>query len=232
MNRRLTRTPSREKRLYDAILHLAPAAYYPLNELNGTVALNHAPQTRYALSGAITGATIGQPGKAGKAYNFDASNDRVVVSNSSQIQLTGSYSLIALVYLRTFGGGNSARIIDKNSGVEYVFFVSSSGNRLALQNSSAGAVVSDADSLVVGSWQLVAVDYVAGTRADFFVNGTPKGSPALTTNPVGSSGNLIIGDNAAFTRCFDGLIQHVAIVKGRTLGQNTHLTLARLAGLI
>jgi hypothetical protein len=70
-------TPSRRKRLLNEILHLQADYYYPLNERNGSVALNYAPKNRYTTNGTVSGATPGQPGKVGPGYSFNGTNNYV-----------------------------------------------------------------------------------------------------------------------------------------------------------
>ena len=54
-------------RLKRAIKRLGPIGYWPLNEGDGTTAINNAPANPSSLNGATTGATVAQPGLVGKA---------------------------------------------------------------------------------------------------------------------------------------------------------------------
>jgi hypothetical protein len=69
---------SRRYRLQRAIKKLANlVAYYPLNEVEGSVATNYAPATLGTLNAIINSATLGQTGKVGRAYIFDGMDNSV-----------------------------------------------------------------------------------------------------------------------------------------------------------
>lgn len=77
---------SNRYRLQRAIKRLPGlVAYYPLNEIEGSAARNYAPATRGALDGVTTGATVGQPGRAGRAYGLDGVNDDIRLGRIDQV---------------------------------------------------------------------------------------------------------------------------------------------------
>lgn len=89
---------SRRYRLQRAIKRLPGLiVYYPLNEIEGTITRNHAPATKGSNNGTISGATIGQPGKVGKAYSFDGVNDIVNLTNGNSIKGLTAFTIGAII---------------------------------------------------------------------------------------------------------------------------------------
>jgi hypothetical protein len=227
---------SRQKRLYNAILHLDPIAYLPLNENDGSVALNHAPKNRYALTGATSGATIGQPGIAGKSYSFDGVNDFVEVPDSGGIlNFTGSRTVIMLVKLRSKGanrvffssdGAGAAffslmRLQFNTGGTTFIVTIKSGGNDFSLNSNFSPAL---------DTWYLLATVYdAATTKLYIYVNGVEKNSTTVTLEEV-TLVKTRIGTYGGSAVYGDFYGQHVAWINAAVPASKI-LRLARIAGL-
>lgn len=205
-------------------------AYYPMSESSGSTCTNAAPDTVGSLNGTISNVSIGQAGYRGRAYLFDGLTGVVVVADNNLLDFTGSYSVVVLVKLNSYGEGGTGRIIDKQNGVTtagYMLFTSNSTNRLTLQN--VGASANSNNSLSLSEFQVLGVSY-DGTNARFYRNGVAIGTPAFTTNPTANTTDLRIGNRGADDRTFSGLMQHLCLFS-RALTAEEHLEIAETMGL-
>ena len=225
---------SRRLALQQAILKLPNlVAYYPLNETEGTVARNYARTNRGSLNGTISGATLNQSGKVGRAYSFDGVNDKITISDDNVLDLTNTFTFHALINPTSLGPSNGGRILSKENGdgLAYDFLMGpTNGFRVFLNNTLYNSTTS---IIVIGTWQQIVATFdkdAASNQIKFYSNGATAGVATRTTAITGNSGNLRIGDNAAGTRVFDGLMQHVFMSSG-VLSQEKILKLAQIANL-
>ena len=88
--------PWRVKRFKRYVTHLSGlVGYWPLWENDGAVASNHAPDNLRSLNGTANGATVGQAGLIGKAYDFDGTDDTVSMSANAAFN-TVDFSIFML----------------------------------------------------------------------------------------------------------------------------------------
>ena len=218
-------------------------AYYPLDELSGNVAND---KSGNGLNGTITGATVGQAGKVGKAYSFDGTGDYVALPQGGGIPFYDNtvFSISMLVYKDTltseifmFAEGSSA----DNDPAYTVGMVDSAGSnkvRIFIRNDAGGVLVNAVKSTAVVSlaaWHhIVWIDdngtcklYIDGVEDDNSVSGNfdyTRGTLTLNKSTIGA---LI---RSAVSNLWIGDMQHVAIFnKALTAGEI--LKLAKLAGL-
>ena len=130
-----------------------------------------------------TGVAIG---KIGQALNFDGTDDILVIGDKDAFDAPASYTIIAWIYPRTFGGGSLARIFDKrnNGSTGFDFFVCNSGctAALAIVHDISNVIASDSNVVNLNKWQHVAVSW-NGANATFYANGVAQGSPVLSAVP-------------------------------------------------
>lgn len=240
-------SPSRSQRLSNYIKHLPNlVAYYPLNETDGSTAYNKAPATLGTLNGSVTGATLGQAGKAGRAYSFDGTNDKVQTANIPQITRVSEVSFVALVYannvtqnhmicgMRSTNEGILLRQLDTGSSRNDCF------NLFCQEPDASGAsqvsLESAANSAKANVWQMVGISFVAdnGTGARLYVNGIEDANSPMSTSGLANSGgnaeSFYIGERSSGTDDRSGMMQHVAVFN-RALSAGEMLKIAQIAGL-
>lgn len=224
----------REKRLYDAILHLNPVAYYPLNELRSSIALNHAPQTRYTLNGTVTGAIPGQPGKCGKAYSFDGDNDNINISDNAILNFGASTDFSLFCLFRTGVTGTDKLLIGKGSGASTYKLRIGSGNNLFVTIGDGTAISSTGGGSVCDDkWHIGAASFDRDGNAQVYLDGYPYGN-ALNISGEGNidvAQALRIGENVGGTADYNGFLQHCGILN-RIMSVSEMLNIARLVGFV
>ena len=225
---------SNRYRLQRAIMRLPGlVAYYPLNEAEGSVARNYAPATRGSLDGTITGATVGQPGKAGRAYSFDGVND--VVNTNNDYDFSGTKNFTIFLVMRYLTQVNSfPRIVSKSRTIptpDYVrFLVFSSTNTLDAGRTINNVGKSASVVLTPNTDYFCALTY-NGTNSRLYLNGaTPTVGPSDTEAFSSFASNIAICAEVGGNSPFTGLAQHFALFD-RALTDTECLKLAQIAGL-
>jgi hypothetical protein len=233
--------PIRSERLQWYIKHLPNlVAYYPLNEVAGTVAKNKAPATFGTLDGTTTGATIGQPGKAGRAYSFDGTNDKVTFP---EVEFTSTSKLSIIVLLNPSSVAGNHMIMTKRTGANSTFqfrIGETAGDKKLLfswqHNAGSNENYFGANPTIdAGAWVLVGVsfDWASPGSVDIFKNGvktTLARSAGTGTTPLDTNVGITIGTTNDDALDYAGTMQHVARLS-RTITEAEHLRLARIAGL-
>ncbi len=149
----------------------------------------------------------GQPILDGAADSINCGSDPV-------LNLTAALTLAAWIYPEHFGASGAARIIDKGADPAGFSLSLNDTNRGLAYRAGADEVLSDPDVITVNQWQHVAVSYSdASDTVTFYVNGQPAGTVSnYQTNPTDSANApLIIGNNAALTAGFKGMLTDVRI---------------------
>src|SRR3989344_8230350 len=158
-----------------------------------------------------TGVAIG---KIGQALSFDGTDDILVIGDKDAFDAPASYTIIAWIYPRTFGGGSLARIFDKrnNGSTGFDFFVCNSGctAALAIVHDISNVIASDSNVVNLNKWQHVAVSW-NGANATFYANGVAQGSPVLSAVPTANAVSISIGNETTNDRDFNGLIDEVRV---------------------
>lgn len=235
--------PDKYTQLYNYIRSLNPVAYYPLNEERGALALNHAPATLGTLNGTITGATIGQAGKVGKAYSFDGLNDVVTLPNGASSKNQSLVSLGAIVKV-TDNAAIKTIIWEARTSSAVVRLgldlTADEKLRLAIRvsDSIASAQVLTSNSALPAGYHFIGITLDVPNKAGLlYVDGA---SVAFTGNLNGFDASafnnsdpfqLISIGRSATVEWFNDQIQHLFKVHGRLITAAEWLRLARIAGL-
>ena len=153
-----------------------------------------------------------------------AAVDKLNFSNLSSLNITGSLSIAAWIYPRSFGGGNSARIYDKfqysppaGSPAGTSFYIDNNVGVNAIAYSSGilfGTTVRRIDNQVtLNTWQHFAISHLGSAQTvTFYKNGASIGSSGSTLAPVAATGDsACIGNNFAGQFNFDGTIGTVRV---------------------
>lgn len=204
------------------IITTNPIAYWPLNELTGTTAINYGSLGTDA-NGAYSGATLAQiaaPG-GGLAPLFDGVNDFVNVYSAT---LNGGFvGTLGSVML-----WSRKRTTAINGGVRLVIYVDSSNRIFIYQpaDTSADFIMSYKAGTIeelsatytgaVDTWYQTVITFTdAGDKVIFYVNGEQYGATATGIGTwVGalSSTTCVLGcQNTSGLTDFDGYLAHAAI---------------------
>lgn len=224
--------PVRNERLTQFIKHLPGlVAYYPLNEVAGTIAKNKAPSTFGTLDGTISGATIGQPGKVGRAYSFDGINDRVAITNNAV--LNTSRITVGAIFSGTVASTDDQIYTKDNTNTSRLFQFRRQGNVLSFIPFNAGS-----NSSITGS-TVLAVDTLYfgvatwdGTTINLYLNGVADATPVSFSGTLraNQAGNFFIGSSDLVDPgWWPGKIQHVFHCS-EAISSAKALKLARIAG--
>ena len=239
-------SPIRSRRLSNYIKHLSGlVAYYPLDEVSGSTAYNKAPTTQGTFNGTITGATVGQAGKVGRAYSFDGTGDYITTGFSVKNQSLITFGAIInfadtagnkrIYYESPAGDTTTTRFGININSAEKVDI----GIRTGLPADPIVGCVSDA-AIGAGAYHLLVVDidlpndtahmYLDGVAFAFTIIGgafASIDSSFANTSPAIS----VIGSRQGGTDSFNGKIQHLFMLGGQLLNGSQVLKLARIAGL-
>ena len=146
--------------------------------------------------------------------------DKLNFTNLSNLNITGSISILAWIYPRSFGGGNAARIYDKfqytgfQAGTSFYIDNSAGINAIALSTGVLlGTNVSRLNNQVtLNTWQNFAISHNgSNSTITFYKNGASIGSSGSLA-PVAATGvSACIGNNFAGQYNFDGTIGTVRV---------------------
>ncbi len=213
----------------EGIPTLGLSSYWPMNENTGT---NVTDITGNGLNATANNTSWQTTGKIGSALDFNGTTSVVTTSATPWVNNMARFSISAWIYPRSLGEGNHGRIIGKSAGTD----ISSDGwmlnmtndvvNGLAFTmdfNSTHLSIVSDANAYALNSWTHVALTWdgtPAASSVKLYVNGSQ-----ITTSYTNSGGGaraddsanvVMIGNNPANSRTFDGYLDEVRIYN-RTL---------------
>jgi len=168
----------------------------------------------------------GNPRLPGYALDFDGADDRVILGSDASIDdiFVGGATVTLWIHARTVGESGNGRVIDKSlaSGVDggWTLLVRDANPNLRFGKgwtTTDGIWDSPADSIVLNTWQHVAVTYNEGSTANdaiIYIDGQDIGTTrtiAPDGTPVSDAAlDLQIG-NFTDSRTFDGFIDDVRI---------------------
>jgi hypothetical protein len=155
---------------------------------------------------------------------FSAVADKLNFANLSTLNISGSLSIAAWIYPRSFGGGNAARIYDKfqysppfGAPAGTSFYIDNNVGTNAIGYNSGllfGTTVRRIDNQVtLNTWQHFAISHNASlSTVTFYKNGASIGSSGSTLAPVAATGSSVcVGNNFAGQYNFDGTIGTVRV---------------------
>ena len=185
-------------------------AYYPLNETSGS-AINRAPATYGSYNGTVSNATQGAAGSIGKAYSFDGSGDRVIVTS---IAPAATFSFM-LAFKRNGDADANDRMIDQASGGPtkgWHIQVDADGN-LALKtwNDSGASLSLNFGVVADGEWVVIGGS-IGASESKLYLNGSEVASGGGNSFGTGVTADLQFGCRSGGTsNPMSGSLQHVAI---------------------
>lgn len=182
--------------------------HYRFEEYSGNQAKDSSPLKNNALTHDTTW-------PKGAALTFTLATGAATSGSPASQNITGDLTIAALINpeYEHYGLIGDARIVDKgDSPAGFAFYLKNDG-RLAYRAGN-DEVVSDAGVIRLNEWQHVAVSHSDKlATVTFYINGQPAGTVTnYQTNPMDSLNSpLIIGNNAALTRGFKGMLTDVRI---------------------
>ncbi|MCK1597287.1 LamG-like jellyroll fold domain-containing protein [Bradyrhizobium sp. 164] len=208
-----------EPRMLLAADPLGITAGYAFNEVSGTTT---ADASGHGIVGTLTNGATFTAGRYGNAVALDGVNDFVDLGNPTALQLTGSMTLSAWVYVRSFPA-DDAPVVSKRTWGESGYqldITADTGPRtigFKLTNSSGGQMFRyGATALQPNTWYHVAGVYdAAGQTLNVYLNGVLDNGQLIgtvTSSQQNSMANVNIGSRpgrAGFE--FPGLIDDVRI---------------------
>jgi hypothetical protein len=166
-----------------------------------------------SYNGTNSGATTGQVGKIGQAFDFDGANaDKVTVTDTNDLKLTDmTFSICLWLYPRSQGENNEGRIISKKdvSGTSWEIKVTT-GDDTGLAWKVGVEQASDPNALTLNTWNHACAVATSASSLTFFINARARG----TVDPddvVSHTADMLIGGRYDGVRDFDGLIDEVRI---------------------
>ena len=200
----------------------ALAAAYAFNEVSGTTA---ADASGHGITGTLTNGPTFTAGKYGNAVNLDGINDYVDLGNPTALQLTGSMTLSAWVYVSSFPA-DDAVVISKRGSNEVGFqldLTKDSGPRtigFKLTSSTGGQMIRyGTTALQPNTWYHIAGVYNATTKTmDVYLNGVLDNGAlvgTVTASQQNSTANVNIGRRPGASGFeFAGRIDDLRIANG------------------
>jgi glucose/arabinose dehydrogenase/chitodextrinase len=194
------------------------AAAYAFNETSGTTA---ADASGHGITGTLTNGPTFTPGRNGNAITLDGVNDYVNLGNPPALQLTGSMTISAWVYIDSFPWDDAAVVSKRTGDTGFQLDITpDTGARtigFKLTNSSGDSMFRyGATMLQTNTWYHIAGVYNATTQTlDVYLNGTLDNGQlvgTVTSSQQNSTANVTIGRRSGMTGFeFAGRIDDVRI---------------------
>ncbi len=189
-------------------------SYWKLDESSGNAIDVHGDN-----DGTIVVATQGAGGIINTAYDFDGTNDEVVVPDTANLRITGDLTYSVWVYLGDFNAntiiskaespGNWAGVglihIHNPSGVETLYF--RRGNSV---NDEDALIWTGLDEISLNTWTHIVVT-ADGTTWKMYVNGDEKATGTKTVTVADSGNDLHFGLSPNSDNDFLGRIDEIGI---------------------
>jgi len=152
----------------------------------------------------------------GYSGSFDGSSGAANFGDINALDGLSTMTITAWIRMDSAGESGSGRIVQKRSGITSGFETYYHGTDSELEFVAKGTPVANGGgSITFGDWTWIAITY-DGTDATFYTgDGTTLSAADTATISKGSLGSngvsLLIGNIAADSRTFDGLIDNVRI---------------------
>ncbi len=147
-------------------------------------------------------------GMVGSSLTFDGADDEI--DTGSDMIKTTAITFCAWLFPKGWGEQNVGKIIE--NGKFSLLFKDTNASILFSSNNFGTTSTSANNSISLNSWQFVVITRLVDGTANFWINGIRSGTsdqnsgaPALGTN------NVIIGNNNAGARAFDGMVDELRI---------------------
>jgi chitodextrinase len=180
--------------------------YWNFDEGSGTVAHDTSGNGN---DGTITGATWSANPPAGGGsgvLSFNGSND--YITTASEFLGSGPLTISAWINARTNGGAGFGRIIDNGK----IIFGVNNGTGIKFMSDGATAANTASGILGYNKWIHVTATRDANGTANLYINGVLSGAGNQNSGtPVPGTTHVLIGNNSAVQRGFDGFIDDIRI---------------------
>lgn len=153
-------------------------------------------------------------GKLGQAFNFDGTDDHIMVPNSTVLSnITASTTLAAWVYLNTYtsGGTNTdiAVVVEKTS--QYYMSIDSTTGKLNIYlEGLTGSHTPSTSAVSLSKWAHVAVTYDQ-SNIRWYINGVLDKTSAQTGSITANGNAVKIGGEPGYGRFLNGKIDDVRV---------------------
>jgi len=188
-------TPLDVQKLY--LTGPGPVGYWPMDENTGTTTVND--RSGNGNTGTMNGSMTESdwvPGKFGSALDFDGSDDKVTISDSSSLDTNSSFTIESWV---NFSVSQNSYILEKGTtgtANYYLIYYSSGPSRLRC-GFFGGAVFRDHDfnwTPTLSRWYYIACAFDdSGNTVKVYVDGVELGSTAQTNSPDTNANELWLG---------------------------------------
>jgi hypothetical protein len=145
-------------------------------------------------------------------FNFDGSNDCIVVNSNANILSTTSYTKMAWFYATTFSSGNN--IISGGNSGQHAFWLGASDRLRAGHNGQWSTVISNT-TLLLNTWYFGAVTFNTSTGWILYLNGNQESTSGSLTTFTGNQ-EILIGAFSTGANVFTGRIAN-GLVYNRVL---------------
>lgn len=149
-------------------------------------------------------------GKKGVAGSFNGTTSKI--DCGADWIGKSACTISAWIYLNSWGegsvGNGLGRIIDNG---KILFYCQQSGTSLYFTSDLSVYPHAEVDAISLGSWIHVAVTRNTAGVANFYVNGILSGTADQASGAPTVGTNILIGNNSAATRTFDGIIDDLRI---------------------
>jgi hypothetical protein len=160
-------------------------------------------------------------------FNFDGSNDCIVVNSNANILSKTNYTKIAWFYPTSFSTGNN--IISGGNSGQHAFWLGGTDKLRAGHNGQWSTIVSNT-TLVLNTWYFGAVTFNETTGWVLYLNGIQESTSGSLTTFTGNQEILIgafsTGSNVFTGRIASGLVYN-RVLTGAEIKQNFNATRGR-----
>jgi RHS repeat-associated protein len=184
-------------------------AAYGFDEGSGSAAADASGSSN---TGALSGPAWVTTGKHGGALQFDGVDDRVLVADSSSLDLTYGITLMAWVKPVANSDWRSVILKERENDLGYALYSSdNAGLPIGYVNhDGAGVIAQGPTALPLDTWSHLALTH-DDIDLKFYVDGQLVNSQNYDGDVLATDGDLSIGGNAVWGEWFEGLIDDVRI---------------------
>jgi len=142
-----------------------------------------------------------------QALDFDGSDD-LVTTNLLSLPNLHQFSFVAWAFVRGIGGGSFGRWVTKNDFNPFGLYTRNTNNGVILAINGSTAVTATATKAgnFTGSLWHIAATYSNGGLAAIYADGVLVASASATATLTSNTNPVILGNNAAQDRSFDGVM--------------------------
>jgi len=135
-----------------------------------------------------------------RGYNFDGTTDYVDLG--SDLIGTGACSVSFLTKAEGSGGGGGGRLVDNS---QLLVWIDTSNNRVKFSSNGASTQANGTTGdWVTGDMIPITITRTAAGVANIYINGRLSGTADQASGTPASGSNVIVGNNNAITRDYDG----------------------------